>query len=191
MGPIERITSRILLLRGQRVMLDADLAALYGVTTKALNQAARRNAERFPNDFAFQLTPTEAGNLKSQFATSRLQPADPTPDFSNRSQFVTGSQKHRDPRFLPWVFTEHGALMAANVLRSRQAVQMSVQVVRAFVRLRELVVANKELAGKLDELERRVSHHDEAITGIIKAIRELATPVEPKPRRRIGFISEN
>ena len=191
MEPLEKIASRILLLRGQRVMLDVDLAALYGVTTKALNQAARRNAERFPNDFTFQLTPTEAGNLKSQFATSRLQPTDSMTDLANRSQIVTGSQRHRDPRILPWVFTEHGALMAANVLRSRRAVQMSVQVVRAFVRLREMVAANKELAKKLDELERRVSHHDEAITSIVQAIRELATPPEPKPRRRIGFISND
>jgi len=110
-------------------------------------------------------------------------------DFLNRSQIVTGSQKHRDPRLLPWVFTEHGALMAANLLRSTRAVQMSLHVVRAFVRLREMVAANKELAKKLDELERRVSHHDEAITDIVRAIRELATPPEPAPKRRIGFIS--
>jgi methyl-accepting chemotaxis protein len=102
---------------------------------------------------------------------------------------VTGSQKHRDPRFLPWVLTEHGALMAANLLRSKQAVQMSLHVVRAFVRLREMVAANKELAKKLDELERRVSHHDEAITSIVKAIRELATQPDLKPKRRIGFVS--
>jgi len=189
MEPVKRIVSRILLVRGQKVMLDTDLAGLYGVTTKALNQAVKRNAERFPEDFAFQLTPAEARNLGSQFATSNLQVTDPKRDLSNRSQIVTGSQKHRDPRFLPWVFTEHGALMAANLLRSERAVQMSVHVVRAFVRLREMVAANKELAKKLDELERRVSHHDEAITSIVKAIRELATPPEPKPKRRIGFIS--
>lgn len=189
MEPVERIVSRILLVCGQKVMLDTDLAGLYGVTTKALNQAVKRNAERFPEDFAFQLTPAEAESLRSQFATSNLQVTDPKRDLSNRSQIVTGSQKHRDPRFLPWVFTEHGALMAANLLRSERAVQMSVHVVRAFVRLRKMVAANKELAKKLDELERRVSHHDEAITSIVKAIRELATPPEPKPRRRIGFIS--
>jgi hypothetical protein len=188
---IEAISARIVTVRGERVLLDAYLAALYGVTTKALNQAVRRNAGRFPEDFAFQLTTTEAEDLRSQFAISRLQPADSEFDFSNRSQFVTGSQRHRDPRFAPWIFTEHGALMAANVLRNRQAVQVSVQVVRAFVRLREMVAANKELAGKLDELERRVSHHDEAITGIIKTIRELAIRPEPTPRRRIGFISED
>jgi len=189
MEPVERITSRILLVRGQKIMLDASLAELYGVTTKALNQTVKRNAKRFPEDFAFKLTPAEAGILRSQIATSSLQLTDPKDDFLNRSQIVTGSQKHRDPRLLPWVFTEHGALMAANLLRSDRAVQMSLHVVRAFVRLREMVAANKELSKKLDELERRVSHHDETITSIVKAIRELATPPEPKPKRRIGFIS--
>ena len=189
MEPVERITSRILLVRGHKIMLDANLAELYGVTTKALNQTVKRNAERFPEDFAFLLTPAEAGILRSQIATSSLQLDDPKDDFLNRSQIVTGSQKHRDPRLLPWVFTEHGALMAANLLRSKRAVQMSLHVVRAFVRLREMVAANKELSKKLDEPERRVSHHDEVITGIVQAIRELATPSEPKPRRRIGFTS--
>jgi hypothetical protein len=189
MEPVEQIVSRILLVRGQKIMLDADLAQLYGVTTKALNQTVKRNAKRFPEDFAFKLTPAEAGILRSQIATSSLQLTDPKDDFLNRSQIVTGSQKHRDPRLLPWVFTEYGALMAANLLRSKRAVHMSLHVVRAFVRLREMVAANKELSKKLDELERRVSHHDEAITSIVKAIRELATPPEPKPKRRIGFIS--
>ena len=191
MEPLERIVSRILPIRGQKVMLDAELAGLYGVTTKALNQMVKRNTERFPEDFAFQLTAIEAGNLRSQIATSRSQMFDFNSNLSNRSQTVTGSQRHRDPRLLPWVFTEHGALMAANLLRSKLAVEMSLHVVRAFVRLREMVSANKELSKKLDELERRVSHHDEAITNIVKAIRELAVPPEPKPKRRIGFISGN
>jgi len=191
MEPLERIVSRILPIRGQKVMLDAELAGLYGVTTKALNQMVKRNTERFPEDFAFQLTAIEAGNLRSQIATSRSQMFDFNSNLSNRSQTVTGSQRHRDPRLLPWVFTEHGALMAANLLRSKLAVEMSLHVVRAFVRLREMVSANKVLSKKLDELERRVSHHDEAITNIVKAIRELAVPPEPKPKRRIGFISGN
>lgn len=172
-------------------MLDADLARIYGVTTKALNQAVKRNVDRFPEDFAFQVTPAEAGRIRMHLAALSLQPADSTSDFSNWSQNVTGSQKHRDPRSRPWVFTEHGALMAANLLRSKRAVQMSVHVVRAFVRLREMVAANKELAKKLHELERRVSHHDDAITSIVKAIRELATPPKPPPRRRIGFITDD
>jgi len=188
---IGRIESRIHLIRGQKVMLDADLAELYGVRTKALNQAVKRNTDRFPEDFAFQLTPVEVGNLRPQFATSNLQFTDPEGDSQDRSQTVTGSQKHRDPKARPWAFTEHGAVMAANLLRSKRAVQMSVHVVRAFVRLREMAAANKELAKKLDELERRVSHHDSAITSIVKAIRELATPPEPKSRRRIGFTSDD
>lgn len=172
-------------------MRDADLADIYGVTTKALNQAVKRNRERFPEDFAFQLNASEVAYLRSQIAISNSQLAKSNTNSMNRSQIVTSSQRHRDPRVPPWVFTEHGALMAANVLRSKQAVQMSVHVVRAFVRLREMIAANKELAKKLDELERRVSHHDEAITSIVKAIRELATPLEPKPRRRIGFIPDD
>jgi hypothetical protein len=191
MEPVEHIATRILVIRGQKVMLDTDLAYIYGVATKALNQAVKRNRERFPDDFAFQLNASEAARLRSQIAISSAQRLDVNRDFSNRSQIVTGSQKHRDPRASPWVFTEHGALMAANVLRSKRAVQMSVHVVRAFVRLREMVAANKELSKKLDELERRVSHHDEAITSIVKAIRELATPPESKPGRRIGFIAED
>lgn len=112
--PVERITHAILIVRGQRVLIDTELASLYGVTTKALNQAAKRNTERFPEDFMFRLTRTEAAVL-------------------NRSQTVTGSQKHRDPRFLPFAFTEHGAIMAATILNSPRAVEMSLYVVRAFV----------------------------------------------------------
>jgi hypothetical protein len=105
----------------------------------------------------------------------------------NRSQFVTGSQKHRDPRFPPYAFTEHGAIMAATVLNSARAVEMSIYVVRAFVQLRELLASNKEVAQKLAELERKLATHDQAITGIIKTIRELMNPQEPK-KRPIGFV---
>ena len=155
-------------------MLDADLAALYGVRTKRFNEQVRRNRDRFPADFMFRLTDQEFKILRSQFATSSLGPR----------QASWGGQ-----RYLPFAFTEHGAIMAATILNTPRATEVSVFVVRAFVRLREMVAANKELAKKLDELERRVSHHDEAITSIVKAIRELATPPEPKPKRRIGFIS--
>jgi ORF6N domain len=166
-APAGDITRSILALRGHRVILDAELAALYGVPTKALNQAVKRNAERFPEDFMFRLTRVETEAL-------------------NRSQFVTGSQKHRDPRFPPFAFTEHGAIMAATILNSPRAVEMSVFVVRAFVRLRALLASNTALAHKLDELERKYQHHDEAITAILSAIRELMNPPEPK-RRPIGF----
>jgi len=185
---IEAIGSRIIVIRGERVLLDADLASLYDVTTKALNQAVRRNAGRFPDDFAFQLTVAEVAHMKSQFVTSSPQAADPETDISNRSQIVTGSQKHRDPRFRPWVFTEHGALMVANLLRSERAVRTSVYVVRAFVQLRKMIASNKELARRLDELEGR---YDRQFKAIFDAIRELMTPPEPKPRRRIGFVSDD
>ena len=167
--PVEDITPSVLLLRGHRVLLDAELADLYGVPTKAFNQAVKRNAERFPADFMFRLTPSETAAL-------------------NRSQTVTGSQKHRDPRFPPYAFTEHGAIMAATILNSPHAVEMSVYVVRAFVRLRELLASNTALARKLDELERKYQHHDEAITAILSAIRQLMHPPAPK-RRPIGFTA--
>ena len=167
---VERITQAILLVRGQRVILDADLAALYGVTTKALNQAVKRNVRRFPEDFLFRLARNEVEAL-------------------NRSQSVTGSQKHRDPRFPPFVFTEHGAIMAATVVNSSRAVEMSLYVVRAFVQLRELLVSNTELARRLEELARRLEGHDTAITAILSAIRELMNPPEGE-RRGIGFTAD-
>jgi ORF6N domain len=151
------------------VLLDAELAALYGVTTKRLNEQVKRNRERFPDDFMFRLTPVELDSL-------------------NRSQFATGSQRHRDPRFAPYAFTEHGAIMAANVLASPRAIETSVHVVRAFVRLREIIGANKELARKLDELEGKLAAHDQAIAALIEAIRELMRPPEPAKKRRIGFV---
>ena len=172
--PVERITRSIRVLRGQRVLLDAELAALYGVTTKQLNQAVKRNAERFPEDFRFQLNRVEATEL-------------------NRSQSVTGSQKHRDPRHAPYAFTEHGAIQAANVLNSPRAVEMGVYVVRAFVQLRELLASNKELALRLDELEARIEQklagHDQAIAAMLSAIRGLMNPPAPK-RRGIGFTAD-
>lgn len=167
---VDEIASAILALRGQRVILDADLATLYGVTTKALNQAVKRNAERFPDDFLFRLTRSEVDAL-------------------NRSQSVTGSQKHRDPRFPPFAFTEHGAIMAATILNSKRAVEMSLYVVRAFVQLRRLLASNAELARRLGELERKLEGHDAAIAAMLAAIRELMNPPEPK-RRAIGFTAE-
>ena len=169
---IERIESRIYVIRGQKVVLDADLADLYGVTTKRFNEQVRRNRQRFPSDFMFQITNQEDSVLRSQFATSN-KPG-------------SGGRRYR-----PFVFTEHGAIMAATILNTPKATEVSVFVVRAFTRLREMVASSKELSKKLEELERRVTNHDAAITSIVKAIRELATPPEPKPRRRIGFISDD
>lgn len=167
---LEGITQRILFIRGHKIMLDAELAELYGVTTKALNQAVKRNIQRFPDDFMFRLDAAEVADL-------------------NRSQSVTGSQKHRDPRFPPFAFTEHGALMLGNVLRSDRAVEVSLMIVRAFVQLREMLSSHKEFAAKLEALERKVGSHDQAIAGLIDAIRQLMTPPDPK-KRSIGFITE-
>jgi len=164
-----RIEESILLLRGHKVLLDSTLAGLYGVQTKVLVQAVKRNRERFPPDFLFELTNHEVTIL--------------------RSQFVTSSWGGR--RYSPLAFTEQGVAMLSSVLNSPQAIGVNIEIMRAFVRLREMISTNKELSKKLDELERKVSTHDQAIAGLITAIRELATPLPPKPARRIGFISGN
>lgn len=168
LGPMEQLELRILLVRGQRVMLDTHVAEVYGVSTSALHKAVKRDPKRFPKDFAFQLNASESMRLRSQIATSSPQ------------QLF---------RIHPWVFTDHGALMAAFVLRSKQAAEMSVHIVRASVRLREMVAADPGLAKLLDQLERRVLHHDEEITSIVRTIRELATFPETIPKRRIRIVS--
>lgn len=168
--PLERIQSHIVVLRGQRVLLDMDLAALFEVPTKRLNEQVKRNLAKFPNDFVFQLSREEAAGM-----------------INNRSQSATSSAKHRVSRALPYAFTEHGAIQAANVLRSDVAVQMSVQVVRAFVGLRQLVVNHKAIAKKLSELDARIGEHDEQLAAIVEALHRLAEPVPSEKRRRIGF----
>ena len=164
---VEAIAGRIIVLRGERVLLDADLAVLYGVRTKVLNQAIKRNADRFPEDFVFRLTPEE----KTEVVTNC--------DHLVRLKFSYA---------LPYAFSEHGAIMAANVLNSTRAIQTSVHVVRAFVRLRQMISTNKELARRLDELEAR---YDRQFKAVFDAIRELMTPPEPPKKRRIGFISDD
>ena len=182
------ITTLIVTVRGKRVILDRDLAGLYGTTTKRLNEQVKRNRNRFPDDFMFQLTAKEWADLTSQIAMSNAQ--------SNRSQFATGSQRHRDPRFTPYAFTEHGALMAANILRSERAIQMSVFVVRAFIRMRQMLIEQRGLARKLSELEKeltaRLDVHETAINEILGQIRRLLGPSpEPeRPKRRVGFLVE-
>jgi hypothetical protein len=178
---IATITSVIRTLRGKKVILDADLARIYGVPTKALNQAVKRNLKRFPSDFLFQLTLEEAADL-------------------NRSQIATGSQKHRDPRLLPYAFTENGAIMAANVLNSPEAVRMSVFVVRAFVQMRDLLGSTKELAKQLAALEKkltaRLDGHEVAIVDVLRRLMDILDPPPPlppepeAPKRRIGFHVE-
>ncbi len=172
--PLGRIERSILLVRGQRVMLDADLAALYGVETRVLNQAVKRNLGRFPSDFMFRLTWDEAEALRSQIVILNENPS--------------GRGKHR--KYPPYVFTEHGAIMAANVLNSARAVKASIYVVRAFVNLRQMFASHKELAAKLAELERRLEKHDGQLIALVEAIRQLMQPPPDPPRRRIGFATE-
>ena len=173
--PAERIERSILLIRGQKVMLDSDLAELYGVPTKAFNQAVKRNAKRFPEDFMFQLTPEEADGLRSQFVTLNE---------GMRSQFVTASK--RNIRYLPYAFTEQGVAMLSSVLNSDRAIEVNIAIMRAFVRLRELLSSHKDLARRLDELER---NYDEKFRVVFEAIRQLMTPPPAPKRRRIGFAA--
>jgi hypothetical protein len=163
--PIRQIAQSIYLIRGQRVMLSRDLAILYGVAVNVLNQAVKRNAVRFPADFVFQLKAEELANLKSQFVTSSW-----------------GGPR----RASPYAFTEQGAAMLSSVLESERAVKVNIAIMRAFVKLRETLEINRELARKFSELERRVGKHDEEIAAIIDAIRQLMAPPE-KPKREIGF----
>lgn len=194
------VESRIHTIRGQRVILDSDLAQIYGVTTKRLNEQVRRNTDRFPTDFVFRLTLREAANLRSQFATSSLQPSDNEAVKLERSQFLTSS--HGGLRYHSYAFTEHGAIMAANVLSSPQAIQMSVFVVRAFVRMRQILSAPHDLAQKLAELEAkltaRLDGHETAITEVLQQIMLLLNPpqtpdLNPEPpAKQIGFhVREN
>ena len=159
---IERV---ILLIRGQRVMLDRDLAALYGVETKNLNKAVQRNRDRFPPDFMFQLTLDEAESSRFQIGTLK------------RGQNI---------KYLPYVFTQEGVAMLSSVLRSPRAVQVNIAIMRVFVRLRETLALHKELADKLAELERKIEGHDSSIRTLFDAIRELAAP-PARPHREIGF----
>src|SRR3984893_364995 len=152
------VESRIMILRGQKCNLDTDLAELYGVSVGRFNEQVKRNQERFPADFMFQLTAKEDQIL--------------------RSQIVISSQTHGGRRYPPYAFTEHGAIMAATVLNSNRAIEMSVFVVRAFVRMREMLVKNRQLAAKINELDRRLETHDTAIQDLIEAIKELMAPEE-------------
>lgn len=179
--PTEQIEGSILLIRGHKVMLDRDLAALYGVTTKAFNQAVKRNADRFPDDFVFQLTSEETTAIRSQFVTLNVaeQPM--------RSQNVTASK--RNIRYRPYAFTEQGVAMLSSVLRSRRAAQVNVEIMRAFVRMRQILAAHADLARKLDALEHR---YDAQFKIVFDAIRQLMAPsAEPKRRGKIGFGRED
>jgi hypothetical protein len=165
-GLSDSLERAIHLVRGQKVMLDSDLAEIYGVTTKRLIEQLKRNPRRFPGDFAFQLDAEEFAYLRSQIATSKGR----------------GGR-----RYLPWVFTEHGALMLASVLSSEIAIEASVRVVRAFVRLRELMFANRELAILFQQLESRMDKQDRTIARLFDTLRRMSEPEEPPPNREMGF----
>jgi len=161
--PLERIEKAIYVIRNERVILDNDLAEIYGVLTKNLNKAVKRNLDRFPDDFMFRLTDEEYESLRFQIGTS--------------------NKERGGRRYLPYVFTEHGALMAANILNSPRAVMASVQVVRAFVRMRVMLISHQDLARKMDGLEKKYDHQFKIV---FDAIRQLMVPPDPK-RKAIGF----
>jgi len=162
----EKIEKKIFLIRGKKVMLDKDLALLYGVSAKRLNEQVKRNLDRFPDDFMFQLTSEEAISLRSQFATLK------------RGQ-------HR--KYLPYAFTEQGVSMLSSVLNSKRAIHVNIQIMRTFTKLREIIATNKELKDKLNELESRVTNHDEKIQSIFNAIHKLIEPQINKPKTKVGF----
>jgi phage regulator Rha-like protein len=168
--PIEVIEKKILLIRGHKVILDRDLAELYGVKVRVLNQAVKRNIDRFPGDFMFQLSKEEDDSLRSHIVTLKK-----------------GRGLHR--KYLPYVFTEQGVAMLSSVLNSKRAIKVNIEIMRAFVRLREILSTHKELAHKLTELERKIGKHDEEIKVIFEAIHQLMMPPE-KPKRKIGFRRE-
>jgi hypothetical protein len=177
---VNEVETLIFTIRGQKVILDADLARIYQVKTKVLNQAVRRNSNRFPGDFMFRLTHEELKNLNSEFPSTKFQATG-----AMRSQFVTASK--RNIRFLPLAFTEHGALMAANVLNSGTAVTLSIYVIRAFLRMWQALTANQILEKRLMEIEKTLLNHDAAFRDLYQIIRPLLLPPPGPKRRRIGF----
>jgi hypothetical protein len=190
----EAIDNLIREIRGVRVILDTDLAALYGVTAKRLNEQVKRNRERFPADFSFQLTAKESAALRSQFATSSPQTVDPEVRGPNWSQIATSSRKHRGAIYRPYAFTEHGAIMAANVLNSARAVQMSVFVVRAFLKMRAFLGDKRELAKQLAALEKELKQpldiHEAAIVTVLQRVMDIIDPPSPPAapdKPKIGF----
>jgi phage regulator Rha-like protein len=164
--PVEQIDSIILLVRGQKVILDRDLAQLYGVTTGNLNKAVKRNIDRFPNDFMFQLTPEEYESLRFRFGIFK---------------------KGQHSKYLPYAFTEQGVAMLSSVLRSKRAIEVNIAIMRVFVRLREMLATHKELARKLSDLEQRLEKHDDHIQTIFETMRQMMVPPDPKHKKKIGF----
>ncbi|MBL7195996.1 MAG: ORF6N domain-containing protein [Desulfobacterales bacterium] len=166
--PTESIVNKIVFLRGEKVLLDHDLAELYGVETKVLKQAVRRNIKRFPDDFMFELTKEENQSLRSQNVTLK---------------------RGQHSKYLPFAFTEQGVAMLSSVLNSEHAIEVNISIMRAFVQLRKMIASNNKLARKLAELEQHLESHDEQIQAIFEAIRQLMTP-PVKPRKKIGFMAK-
>jgi hypothetical protein len=164
--PVEKIEQRILLIRGEKVIMDADLAEFYGVPTKRLNEQVKRNKDRFPEDFMFQLSAEEKSEVVANC------------DHLSRLKYSTA---------LPYAFTEHGAIMAASVLNSQKAVEVSVYIVRAFVQLRRMIAENKELSRRIVQIERHLAEHDEQIMELVEAIKQLLKPDAPPKKRQIGY----
>ena len=162
----EKIENKIFLIRGKKVMLSKDLAELYGVSTKRLNEQVKRNKDRFPEDFMFILTKEEAELSRSQIATLK---------------------QGQNIKYLPYAFTEQGVAMLSSVLNSKRAIQVNIQIMRAFIKIREFLINHKEIAGKLNQLENKTQKHDEEIKSIFEAIRFLMAPEGEKPKRKIGF----
>lgn len=183
----ERLEPLIFRIRGHRVVLDADLARLYGVTTKRFNEAFKRNRSRFPADFAFHITNAEFDRVRTQLAATTAHPSDSLGH--NWSQFATSSSLHRGEAYRPWAFSEHGALMVANILRSDRAVQMSIFLVRAFVRLREQVAANTAILKRLAEIDKTLLEHDAALSDLYRKLLSLLEEPEA-PTKAIGFHAE-
>jgi hypothetical protein len=176
----DEIASRIRNFRGEKVLLDFDLAVLYGVETRVLNQAVKRNADRFPSDFMFQLSVEETEMISQRVTSSAGQTV------SDSSQIVMSPGKHRGKRYRPYAFSEQGVAMLSSVLNSERAIKVNIAIMRAFVKLRQILDTNRELAKKFSELEQRVGKHDEEIDAILEAIRQLMAPPD-RPRREIGF----
>ncbi len=181
-----RINNCIVTVRGQKVILDADLAEFYGIPVKRLNEQLSRNLNKFPADFAFQLSFVEWATLRSQLAAAQTQATESQKHQPNWSQFATSSKLRRGAAYRPWAFTEHGALQAANVLNSPHAAAMSVYVIRAFIKMREDLAANAAILKRLAEIDRTLLQHDTALHDIYQKLRPLLLPPEPK-RREIGF----
>ena len=169
--PDELVINKIYLIRGQKVMVDRDLAKLYGVPTKAFNQAVKRNAERFPGDFMFRLTKKEWESLRSQIVTLEI-----------------GRGKY--PKYLPYVFTEQGVAMLSSVLNSETAIRVNIQIIRVFTKMRELLLTHKDILLQLEKMEKKLTGHDEDIALIFKYLKQLLNP-PPPPRNKIGFRRKN